>query len=100
VAYFALIYDTVSDYITRRAAYREQHLTLAAEYQARGELVMGGAFTDPADKALLIFRAENRSVAESFARKDPYILNGLIAHWEIRAWNVVIGSSEQQAPAK
>jgi uncharacterized protein len=93
IAYYALLYELVGDYLTRRAAFREEHLKLAAESHARGEMVMGGAFVDPADRALLIFRAENRGVAESFARNDPYVRNGLIARWEVRQWNVVIGDA-------
>jgi uncharacterized protein len=95
VGYYALLYDTVDDYVTRRAPFRQEHLKLATEARDRGELVMGGAFTDPADTALLIFRVENRGVVESFARRDPYVLNGLISHWEVRAWNVVIGNTDQ-----
>ena len=98
MGYYALLYDTVDDYITRRAAFRQEHLKLATEARERGELVMGGAFTDPADMALLIFRAENRGVVESFARRDPYVVNGLISHWEVRAWNVVIGDGDKPTP--
>ena len=59
----------------------------------RGEIVMAGAFADPPDKALLVFRAEDRSVPESFARTDPYVINGLVKRWEVRAWTVVIGNA-------
>jgi uncharacterized protein YciI len=89
--YFALFYEVVADYITRRASFRDEHLRLAREAHARGELVMAGAMSDPADRALLIFRALDASAAEDFARKDPYVLNGLVTRWEVRAWNVVIG---------
>jgi hypothetical protein len=54
---------------------------------------MGGAFADPADRALLVFRAEDRSVAEFFARNDPYVINGLVKRWEVRPWTVVIGNA-------
>jgi hypothetical protein len=94
--YFVLLYDVVGDYITRRAQYRDEHLRLAREAHARGELVMAGALTDPADRALLVFRAPDASIAEDFARKDPYVVNGLVTRWEVRAWNVVIGGD---APA-
>jgi hypothetical protein len=94
MGYYALLYDMVGDYIARRATFRQEHLKLAAESHARGELLMGGAFADPADRGLLIFRAENRGVAESFARKDPYVLNGLILRWEVRQWTVVIGNTD------
>jgi uncharacterized protein YciI len=98
MAYYALIYDLVEDYLARRAAFREEHLRLAAEAHARGEIVMAGAFADPADKALLVFRADDRGVAESFARNDPYVRNGLIKRWEVRPWTVVIGGTEPVAP--
>ena len=90
--YYALIYDLVDDYIERRAAFRAEHLKLAADSHARGELLMGGAFAEPADKALLIFRAEDRSVPEAFVREDPYVLNGLVKSWEVRPWTVAIGN--------
>ncbi|HEY6441829.1 MAG TPA: YciI-like protein [Candidatus Acidoferrales bacterium] len=90
MAYFAMIYDLVDDYMARRGAFREEHLKMAADAHTRGELMLGGAFADPPDKALMIFRADDSKVAESFARTDPYVLNGLVKHWEIRPWNVVI----------
>jgi uncharacterized protein len=92
MGYYVLLYEFVDDYIARRAAFREEHLKLARESNARGELAMGGAFADPPDKALLVFRAEDRSVPESFARHDPYVTNGLVTRWEVRAWTVVIGN--------
>ena len=95
--YFALFYEVVDDYITRRAQYRDEHLRLAREAHGRGEIVLAGAMTDPADRALLIFRAADASVAEDFARADPYVQNGLVKRWEVRAWNVVIGG---EPPAK
>jgi uncharacterized protein len=93
MAYFALMYELVDDYLIRRAEFRDQHLKMAHELKARGEIVMAGAFADPADKALLVFRAEDRSVPESFARTDPYVINGLVKRWEVRAWTVVIGNA-------
>lgn len=94
MAYFALIYDVVSDYLERRGQFRESHLRHAAAAQTRGELLMGGAFADPADKALLIFRVDDRSAVENFARTDPYVVNGLVTRWEIRAWTVVVGDAD------
>lgn len=92
--YFALIYDLVEDYLPRRAAFRQEHLALASAAHERGEIVLAGAFADPPDRALLIFRAADRSLAESFARKDPYVLHGLVKRWQVRPWTVVIGAAE------
>lgn len=93
--YYALIYETVDDYVARRAEFREQHLRIAREWREREELVLGGAFDDPVDRALLIFRADDKNRVEEFARKDPYVVNGLVKRWEIRPWRVVVGHEQQ-----
>jgi uncharacterized protein YciI len=93
--YYALFYDVVDDFVSRRAPYREEHLRHAREAHERGDLLLAGALADPADRALLIFRATDRSVVEAFARNDPYVLRGLVSRWEVRPWTVVIG----QAPS-
>jgi len=97
--YYALFYDVVDDFISRRALYREEHLRLVQEANRRGELLLAGALSDPADRALLVFRAPNRSVAEHFAHNDPYVVNGLVTRWEVRPWANVI-SLEASAPVQ
>jgi len=89
--HFLLFYDVVSDYVERRAASRAEHLALADEAVRAGSLVLGGAYSDPADGALLVFR--EAGAAERFAAADPYVRNGLVTHWRVRAWTVVVGSA-------
>lgn len=89
--YFALLYHLADDYLKRRTEFRAEHLRLANESSARGEMVLGGAFTDPADTALLIFKTEDKTIIENFVQYDPYVINGLVLRYEIRSWNVVIG---------
>ncbi len=89
--FYALFYEVVDDYLARRAAFREEHLRFARAAHERGELVLAGALADPVDRALLVFRAADPSVAEAFARDDPYVRNGLVTRWEVRPWTVVIG---------
>ncbi len=88
--YFAVFYHYVPDYMTRRGQFRDEHLKLARAAHDRGELILGGAFSDPADGALIVFRAADKSVVENFVRTDPYVINGLVARWDIRPWTVVI----------
>src|SRR5262245_19938273 len=95
--YYVLIYYVVEDYVSRRAAYRDEYLRLGREAQRRGELLLGGALTDPVDRALLVFRAADPSVVEAFARNDPYVRHGLVTRWEVRPWAVVIGNEPPQA---
>ena len=96
--YFALFYDVVPDHVTRRVPFREEHLRLAQEAHHRGEIVLAGALTDPIDRALLVFRVEERSTVEEFVRNDPYVIKGLVTRWEIRPWAVVIGDDTPRQP--
>ena len=89
--HFVLIYDVTPDYPTRRAEFRAEHLELAWEAVARGELLLGGALTDPVDTALLLFRCEAKDPIEAFVRADPYFRNGLVASYRIREWTTVVG---------
>jgi len=89
--YLALLYDLVDDYLERRPAFRDDHLALAGAAHDRGELLLAGAFTDPADAGLLVWATDDRSVVERFVERDPYVTNGLVRRWRIRSWNVVIG---------
>ena len=92
--YYALFYEVVDDFVARRAPFREQHLRLAAEACERGDIILAGALAEPADRALIVFRAADKSKVEAFARKDPYVVNGLVKKWEVRPWNVVIGNEK------
>ena len=96
--YYLLLYDVVDDYVERRAQFREAHLKLAREALERGELVMAGALWEPVDGAALLFRDEDRSVAERFAEADPYVRNGLVTHWRVRRWDVVVGADGPASP--
>jgi uncharacterized protein YciI len=97
MAYYALFYEAVDDFIERRGAYREEHLRLAREAHTRGELLLAGALANPPDGALLIFLADDAGTAENFARNDPYVKNGLIKRWKVKPWSVVIGNEESRA---
>jgi uncharacterized protein YciI len=90
--HFLLFYDVVEDYAARRMPFREAHLEHGRQALARGELVLGGAFANPVDGAVLLFQGEGPAVAEKFARTDPYVLNGLVTNWRVREWTTVIGA--------
>jgi uncharacterized protein YciI len=89
--HFLLLYDLVDDYVERRAPLRDEHLGLASAAHERGELVLAGAFAEPADGAALAFRADDESVVRAFVDADPYVREGLVTSWRIRQWTVVIG---------
>ena len=89
--YYLLFYKTVDDHVTRRVSFRDEHLALARAAHDRGELVIAGAFADPVDGAVLVFKGDSPALAEQFARNDPYVKNGLVVDWHVRQWTVVIG---------
>ena len=93
--YFLLLYQVVPDYTQRRAAVRAAHLELARAAQGRGEIVLAGAYGDPIEGAALVFRAADASVAEQFAKHDPYVQGGLVTSWRVYPWNVVISDTGQ-----
>ena len=91
--HYLLFYDVSSDYLERRAEFRNEHLTLAWKTHADGALILAGALADPVDGALLLFQGDSPAVAENFARADPYVRNGLVTRWRVRPWTTVAGES-------
>lgn len=89
--HYLLCYDLASDYLERRAEFRDEHLQLAWEAQERGEIIVAGALADPADMAVLMFQGESPAVAERFAKADPYVIHGLVTGYRVRQWNTVVG---------
>jgi uncharacterized protein len=97
--YYALFYEVVDDFVARRTPFRHEHLRLANEARERGEIVFAGALAEPADRALIVFHAADKITAETFASKDPYVVNGLVKKWEVRPWNVVVGNEPPTSTA-
>jgi len=95
--YFTLTYEVVDDFVNKRTPFRPAHLTGVREAHARGELIMAGALAEPAG-ALLVFRAADKSVAENFAKADPYVNEGLVKSWSVRPWTVVVGNDQAETP--
>lgn len=89
--HYLLMYEFASDYLVRRAEFRNEHLALAWRAHERGEVVLGGALADPADTGVLLFRGDSPEAAERFAKADPYVRNGLVTRWRVRQWTTVVG---------
>lgn len=89
MSHFLLLYTLAADYLDRRPAHRDEHLSLAWAAASRGDLILGGAL-EPADAALLLF--SSGEAAAAFAGVDPYVANGLVIRWEVRRWTTVVGA--------
>jgi len=89
--HYLLFYEVGEDYVSRRAEFRDAHLEKAWKASERGELVLGGALSNPVDGAVLLFKGNSPEVAEKFARADPYVTNGAVKRWHVREWTTVAG---------
>jgi uncharacterized protein len=91
--HFLLFYEFCEDYLARRAALRSEHLTLAWAAQERGELVLAGAYGDPIDGGLLLFKCVSPAIPLAFAERDPYVRNGLVVAYRVHPWATVVGDT-------
>ena len=96
--HFLLFYEVGSDYEERRKPLRPAHFEHARAAATRGDLVLGGAFANPIDGAVILFRGESPSVASEFAKVDPYVVNGLVKRWYVREWTTVVGAGATVNP--
>lgn len=90
--HYLLFYDGSDGYLERRAPFRNAHLAYAWAAHERGDLVLAGALAEPPDGAVLWFRGDSPRVAEAFAERDPYVLNGVVKTWRVREWTTVVGA--------
>ncbi len=93
--HYILFYEFAIDYLERRGEYRDQHISLAKASHDRGEFFLGGAFAEPTDGAVIVFKGNSPKVAQSFAMEDPYVINGLVASWYVREWTTVVGKDAE-----
>ena len=89
--HYLLFYEVGEDYVSRRAAFRNQHLEKAWKASERGDLLLAGALANPVDGAVLLFKGDSPELAENFARADPYVTNGAVRRWYVREWTTVAG---------
>ena len=89
--HFLLFYELHPDYLERRASHRAEHLKLAWAASERGELLLGGPYTDPLEGAALLFKCESSETPERFAAADPYVKHGVVTRYWVRGWNTVVG---------
>lgn len=83
-------YSYVPDMLDRRQPYRDEHLERVTTAGAEGRLVVAGAFAEPVDGAVLVFRADSAAEVEQWVRADPYFVAGLITDFAVREVTLVV----------
>jgi uncharacterized protein YciI len=96
--HYLLFYDGGPGYAERRVPFRAAHLAYARAAADRGELLLGGAYADPIDGAVLLFECDSPAPVEAFAAADPYVTNGVVTGWRVRAWTTVVGDRAAGPP--
>jgi uncharacterized protein YciI len=85
---YAVFYESADDVLAMAPPRIPAHSAHMGDFRARGTLLMGGAYANPQEGALMIFTG--REAAEEFARGDPYVLNGGVRNWRIQEWNETV----------
>jgi uncharacterized protein len=91
--YMALFYEydakDAEEMVQKRAPFRAAHLEHAKKSKL---LALGGAFTDSPIGAMLLFRTEDKTAVEAFAKADPYVKGKFVKSYSVRPWTVVADS--------
>jgi len=86
---YVLLYESADDVATKAPPHFPAHQERLKVFHERGDLEMVGTFEDPqAHGSMAIFKT--REAAEEFAADDPFVLNGVVARYEIRGWNEIL----------
>ena len=83
---YVVLYQSADDVASKAPPHFLAHTARLDEFAARGLLLMVGPFGDPqAQGSMAIFTT--REAAEEFVAGDPFVLNGVVASYEIRDWD-------------
>ena len=69
-----------------RKLHREAHLRNLEPLAAAGRIAYAGPLLDAEERPLgsvIVFEAESLAAARGFAETDPYVVQGVFAHWEV-----------------
>ncbi|MFL5824996.1 MAG: YciI family protein [Thermoleophilaceae bacterium] len=90
VSRYVLFYESADDVASKAPPHFPAHWARCEEFHERGLLTMVGTFADPqSEGSMAIFTT--REGAVEFAERDPFVLNGVVRHWELREWNEAFG---------
>jgi uncharacterized protein len=92
---YVMLYTSAPDVGSKAPAHFPAHLERLTAFRERGDLLLVGTFADPQEHgSMAVFTT--RDAAEEFASGDPFVLNGVVASWEVRQWNELYGVPARQ----
>jgi hypothetical protein len=81
---YVLLYDAADDVLEKAPVHGAAHRAHWKAFLDDGTLLMVGPFSNPKEGAMAVFTT--REAAETFARNDPFVLNGVVTGWRVREW--------------
>ena len=88
VVFFDVDYPSIKEALSEAPQAIAAHKKRSQEWHKQGRLVMAGAFQDSPEGHLTTMGVlTSREAAEKFAQGDPFVRNGKVIRWYIRAWN-------------
>jgi len=90
---FVMIGRDGEDGLAKRPATRPRHLAHLEPLDRAGRIEIAGPMFDADGStprgSVVIFEAENLAAAREIAARDPYVLEGVFATWEIHPFKIV-----------
>mmetsp|Transcript_31402 Transcript_31402/g.68662 ORF Transcript_31402/g.68662 Transcript_31402/m.68662 type:complete len:143 (-) Transcript_31402:1102-1530(-) len=86
---FLLEYVYVPEILDKRGPYREEHLAMAKEQIAAGNMKYGGPLNPPTG-AVFLWTCDDPAIIEEYAKKDPYVKAGLVPSYKITEWSILL----------
>ena len=82
---YVLFYESADDVSEAAPIHFPAHREYWRSFVATGTLLLIGPLEDPRDGAMAVFTT--REAAETFARDDPFVVNGVVRRWHVRGWD-------------
>jgi uncharacterized protein YciI len=80
-----VLYRSAPDVLEKAPIHFPAHKKLVEAFQARGDLLAVGTWADPREGSMAVFRS--RAAAEAFVKDDPFVINEVVASYQIKDWN-------------
>lgn len=96
---FVMIGKNGEDALAKRGAVRPRHLEHLKVLEREGRIALAGPLLE-ADGAtpcgsLVVFEAETFEAARDLAERDPYVVDGVFASYDLRAFTRVFPESAE-----
>jgi uncharacterized protein YciI len=90
---YVLLYESAEDVARKAPAHFPAHRARWQAFRDAGTLLQIGTFADVQAHGSMAILTSGEAARE-FAEGDPFVLEGVVARWEIREWNEALQPDE------